>query len=167
LSQHEKFSKKDLHYFDEQTGEKYIPYVIEPTMGIERIMMVAIVDGYKVSDGSDAREKGEVVLGLSPVIAPIQVGVFPLIKKDKLPEIAREIAEKLLQRRIRSFYDEAGSIGRRYRRQDEIGTPWCVTVDFDTLKDDSVTIRDRDTLKQERVKIEEIENYIFAKLNLS
>ena len=167
LSQHEKFSKKDLHYFDEQTGEKYIPYVIEPTMGIERIMMVAIVDGYKVSDGSDAREKGEVVLGLSPVIVPIQVGVFPLIKKDKLPEIAREIAEKLLQRRIRSFYDEAGSIGRRYRRQDEIGTPWCVTVDFDTLKDDSVTIRDRDTLKQERVKIEEIENYIFAKLNLS
>ena len=167
LKSHEKFSKKDLQYFDEETGEKYIPYVIEPTMGIERVMLAALVDGFKESDGSDGREKGEVVMRLHPVIAPVQVGVFPLVKKDKLPEIAQKITRELSEKEIRSFYDETGSIGRRYRRQDEIGTPWCVTVDFETLKDDSVTVRDRDSLKQERIKIDELKEYFFEKLNLS
>lgn len=167
LSQHEKFSGKDLHYFDESTGKKYIPYVIEPTMGVERIMMVLLVDAYHESDGADGREKGEVVMKLNPTIAPIQVGVFPLVKKDKLPEMAKNIYKELTDKRIRAFYDESGSIGRRYRRQDETGTPWCVTVDFDSLEDGAVTVRDRDTLKQERVKIDELKNYIFSKLDLS
>jgi glycyl-tRNA synthetase len=167
LSQHEKFSGKDLHYFDEESGKKYIPYVIEPTMGIERIMLVCLVDAYHESDGTDGREKGEVVLKLNPTIAPVQVGVFPLVKKDKLPEIAKNIYKELTDKRIRASYDESGSIGRRYRRQDEVGTPWCVTVDFDTLEDNTVTIRDRDTLKQERIKIDDLKSYIFSNLNLS
>lgn len=167
LSQHEKFAKKDLHYFDAETNEKYIPYVIEPTMGVERIMLAALVDGYFESDGSDGREKGEVVLRLSPTIAPIQAAVFPLVKKDKLPEIAKKITEEFNEKRIRSFYDESGSIGRRYRRQDEAGTPWCITVDFQTLEDGTVTVRDRDSLKQERIKIDDLKNYIFGKLDLS
>jgi glycyl-tRNA synthetase len=167
LKQHQKFSGKDLYYFDTITGRKYIPYVIEPTMGIERIMLAALVDGYLESDGSDGREKGEVVLKLSPVIAPIQVAVFPLVKKDKLPELGQQILQQLNESRIRSIYDESGSIGRRYRRQDEVGTPWCVTVDFQTLEDDSVTVRDRDSLKQERVKLDKLKDWFFLKLNLS
>lgn len=165
LSQHEKFSKKDLHYFDPETNEKFIPYVIEPTMGVERAMLACIVDGYSESDGTDGREVGEIVLTLDPRIAPIQVAVFPLVKKEKLPEIANKIRFDLTQAGIRSFYDEAGSIGRRYRRQDETGTPWCVTVDFDSLQDETVTVRDRDTLKQERVKIVELASYFKKEIN--
>lgn len=165
LGRHEEFAKKDLHYFDPETNKKYIPYVIEPTMGVERIMLAALVDAYHESDGSDGREIGEVVMKLHPTIAPVQVGVFPLVKKEELTKIAREMNASLLCAGIRSFYDETGSIGRRYRRLDEAGTPWCVTVDFDSLEDGCVTIRDRDTLKQERIKIEEINNYVFKKLN--
>jgi len=167
LKRHMEFSGRDLHYFDEQTKEKYVPYVIEPTLGIERVMLAALIDGYQESDGADGREKGEVVIRLHPTIAPVQIACFPLVKKDKLPEIARKIRNQLSEKRLRGFYDEAGSIGRRYRRQDEIGTPWCITVDFETLKDNSVTVRDRDTLKQERVKIDELDDYFFSKLNLS
>lgn len=167
LSQHEKFSGKDLKYFDEATGEKFLPYVIEPSIGLDRAMLAFLVDGYSESDGTDGREAGEVVLKLNPTIAPVQVAVFPLVKKEKLPEIAEKIQVDLAEKRIRSYYDESGSIGRRYRRQDEIGTPWCVTVDFQTLEDQTVTIRDRDTLKQERIKIEDLKAYIFEKLNLS
>jgi len=159
LKQHEKFSGKDLGYFDEATGKKFVPYVIEPTMGVERVILPLLVDGYHESDGSDGREKGEVVLRLDPRIAPIQVGVFPLVKKDKLPAIAQEISDTLRAASIRAFYDEGGSIGRRYRRQDEIGTPWCVTVDFDSLKDKKVTVRDRDSLKQKRVNISDLKTY--------
>lgn len=164
LSQHEKFSGKDLHYFDEASGEKYIPYVIEPTMSIERAMLAVLVDGYHESDGSDGREKGEVVLKINSRIAPVQVACFPLMKKDKLPDLANDIRLKLAEMGIRSYYDESGSIGRRYRRQDEIGTPWCITVDYNSLEDASVTVRDRDTLKQDRVKIEEVVDYIVNKL---
>lgn len=167
LKQHAKISGKDLYYFDEETKEKYIPYVIEPTMGIERIMLAILVDGYYESDGSDGRERGETVLRISPAVAPIQVAVFPLVNKDKLPNISQDISKDLNSVRIRAFYDSSGSIGRRYRRQDEIGTPWCVTVDFQTLEDNSVTIRDRDSLKQKRVKVEDLKNYFFSKLTLS
>lgn len=167
LSQHEKSSGTDLKYFDEESGKKYIPYVIEPTMGIERAMLAALVDGYLESDGSDGREKGEVVLKLDPKIAPVQVACFPLMKKEDLPKIANEIRLTLVKAGIRSISDESGSVGRRYRRQDEIGTPWCVTVDFDSLKDDSVTIRDRDTMKQERVSIDKVVDYISDKLKSS
>jgi len=164
LSQHEKFSGKDLKYFDEETGEKYWPYVIEPTMGVERMMLALIVDAYSESDGTDGREVGEVVLKLDPRVAPVQVAVFPLSKKDKLPEIAIDIRVKLAEQGIRAVTDESGSIGRRYRRQDEIGTPWCVTVDFDSLEDNKVTVRDRNSLKQERVDISDLPHYFSERL---
>lgn len=164
LKQHEQFSGRDLKYFDEASGERYLPYVIEPSLGADRAMLAFLVDGYRESDGTDGRENGEVVLGLHPSISPVQVAVFPLVKKDRLPEIAKKISDELAGYRIRSFYDESGSIGRRYRRQDEIGTPWCVTVDFESIEKGTVTIRDRDTLKQDRVKIDEIKDYVFEKL---
>ncbi len=164
LSQHQRYSGADMQYFDEASNEKYIPYVIEPTLGIERALLAVLLDAYSESDGSDGREKGEVVLKLDSKIAPIQVASFPLIKKDKLPEMAKKIRDDLANAGVRTYYDESGSIGRRYRRQDEIGTPWCITVDFDSLKDDTVTIRDRDTLKQERIKISEVKEYIEDKI---
>jgi len=164
LSSHEKASGRDMKYFDEESKEKFIPYVIEPTMGVERLMLAVLLSAYSESDGSDGREKGEVVLKFKPKIAPIKVGVFPLVKKDKLLEVARGIAKSLKEAGVMTFCDEAGSIGRRYRRQDEIGTPFCITVDYDTLKDNAVTIRERDSMKQERVKISEIEKYITDKI---
>lgn len=165
LSQHEKFSGKDLKYFDEATGEKYWPYVIEPTMGVERLMLALIVDAYNESDGTDGRETGEVVLKLDPRVAPVQVAVFPLVKKEELEEVAYGIRQELIEElELRVMFDKTGSIGRRYRRQDEIGTPWCITVDFDTLEDKKVTVRDRDTLKQERVSIDKLADYFKERL---
>jgi len=165
LTQHEKYSKQDLKFFDEATGEKYVPYVVEPTMGIDRAMLACLVDAYDESDGSDGREAGEVTLRLDPKVAPIKVAVFPLVKKEGLPEIAKKIVVDLRKAGIMTFYDESGSVGRRYRRQDEIGTPWCITVDFDSLKDNSVTLRDRDSMKQERVALRDIDSYISSKLS--
>lgn len=160
LSQHEKFSGTNLHYFDDATSEKYLPYVIEPTMGIERIMLSLLVDGFNESDGSDGREKGEIVLKLDPRIAPVQVAVFPLLSnKNELIDKAKNVYQALLGE-FRIIYDENGSIGRRYRRQDEIGTPYCLTIDFESLENQDLTIRDRDTLKQERVGINEVRDYI-------
>ncbi|MCL5794966.1 MAG: glycine--tRNA ligase [Patescibacteria group bacterium] len=157
LTQHQKLSGKDLSYFDEEAKKKYIPYVIEPTLGIERLMLAILIDSYKEND------KGEVFLDLDPKLAPIKAAILPLVKKDKLPKIAKEIYDGLKQNWFVQ-YDESGSIGRRYRRQDEIGTPFCITVDFETLKDKAVTIRDRRTMKQERVKIKEISAYLREKL---
>lgn len=167
LQQHEKFSGKDLKFFDEESGKKYWPYVIEPTMGVERMMLAVIVDAYNESDGTDGREPGEVVLKLDPRVAPIQVACFPLVKKDRLPEIANDIRSRLVDMGIRAVADESGSIGRRYRRQDEIGTPWCVTVDFDSIEDNKVTVRDRDSLKQERVNISDLSHYFSERLGKS
>lgn len=177
LEQHSKHSGTDLRYFDESgdgstsspqavpgQSKKYLPYVVEPTMGIDRAMLAFLVDAYDESDGKDGREKGEVTLRLHPKLAPIKVAVFPLMKKEKLPEMAKDIIADLRKAGIATFYDESGSIGRRYRRQDEIGTPWGVTVDFDSLKDKSVTIRDRDTMKQERIKITELLTYFLKKV---
>jgi len=164
LSQHEKHSGQDLKYFDEATGEKYVPFVVEPTMGIDRAMLACLVDAYDESDGTDGRQAGEVTMRLSAKLAPIKVAVFPLVKKEGLPEIAHGIATELRGLGIEAFYDESGSVGRRYRRQDEIGTPWCITVDFDSLADKTVTLRDRDTMKQERVAIKEINDLIISKL---
>jgi glycyl-tRNA synthetase len=173
LVQHEKFSGQELKYFDEgngstgspQAGEKYIPYVVEPSLGVDRAMLAFLSDAYDESDGTDGRAAGEITLRLSPKIAPYKVAVFPLVKKEGLPDIAKKIVGDLRKAGIMTFYDESGSVGRRYRRQDEIGTPWCVTVDFDSLKDNSVTIRDRDTMKQERIEITKITKYLFDKLN--
>ena len=154
-----------LEYFDEESGKKFVPFVVEPSQGVDRAALAILCDAYDESDGSDGRAAGEITMRLSPKIAPIKVGVFPLVKKEGLPEIAKKIATDLRKAGIATFYDESGSVGRRYRRQDEIGTPWCITVDFDSLKDRTVTLRDRDTMKQERIKIEGIIKNISDKIN--
>ncbi len=164
LRQHEKISGQDLKYFDEATGKKYLPFVVEPALGVDRAMLACLVDAYDESDGSDGRKAGEVTLRLDTKIAPIKVAVFPLVKKEGLPEIAANIVKELKQAGINTFYDESGSVGRRYRRQDEIGTPWCVTVDFDSIENKTVTLRSRDTMEQERVKIVEIKDFILNKI---
>ena len=149
LKQHAAYSGENLEYFDQATGERYVPYVIEPAVGPDRIMLAFLVDAY-----SEEEVKGEerTVLKLHPRIAPTKAAVFPLSKKEPVSTIARELYDDL-KGDYRIFYDDSGSIGRRYRRQDEAGTPFCVTVDFDTIEDKQVTIRDRDTLEQERVPI--------------
>jgi len=169
LSQHQQFSGKSLEYFDEESGpstgsgqgKKFIPYVVEPSMGIDRAILAVLCDAFDQSDGNDGREKGEVTLHLSAKIAPIKVAILPLVKKDGLAEKAKEIY-KSTKSCFTAYYDESGSIGRRYRRQDEIGTPFCITIDYDTLKDNAVTIRERDSMKQERIKISEVNNYLFG-----
>lgn len=170
LSAHEKHSGVDMKYFEEVTKEKFWPYVIEPTLGVERLMLALLVEGFeKIEDKEKKEEKdreaGEIVLHLNPKIAPIKAAILPLVKKDKLPEIAQEIYNEL-SAHWPVDYDESGSIGRRYRRQDEIGTPFCITVDFQSLDDQSVTLRDRDSMKQERINIKEIGKQIKSKLLL-
>lgn len=153
LQHHQDGSKKDLSYFDQANNEKYIPYVIEPSIGVERLLLAVLVDAY-----TEEEVEGEkrVVLKLDPKIAPVKAAVLPLVKnKPELVEKAKEVFNKL-QSEMVVEYDEASSIGKRYRRHDEIGTPKCVTVDFESLDDDSVTIRDRDTMEQKRVKIDEL-----------
>jgi glycyl-tRNA synthetase len=149
LKQHAAYSGETLEYFDQATGERYVPYVIEPAVGPDRIMLAFLVDAYTEEE---VRGEERTVLKLHPRIAPTKAAVFPLSKKEPVSTIARELYDDL-KGDYRIFYDDSGSIGRRYRRQDEAGTPFCVTVDFDTIEDKKVTIRDRDTLEQERVPI--------------
>jgi glycyl-tRNA synthetase len=152
-----KGSGRDLSYRDEATGERYIPHVIEPSAGADRATLAFLCEAYHEDQAPD--EKGEmqtrVVMRFHPRIAPIKAAVFPLVKKDGMPEIAQEIYRKL-KSRFSAFYDEKGAVGRRYRRQDEAGTPYCITVDGQTLQDQTVTIRDRDTLEQWRVKVDDV-----------
>jgi len=158
LKQHAAYSGENLEYFDQATGERYVPYVIEPAVGPDRIMLAFLVDAY-----TEEEVKGEVrtVLKLHPLIAPTKAAVFPLSKKEPVSTIARELYDDL-KGDYRLFYDDSGSIGRRYRRQDEAGTPFCVTVDFDTIEDKQVTIRDRDTLEQERVPLAAVRDRLKA-----
>jgi glycyl-tRNA synthetase len=159
LTQHATASGKPMEYFEEATKKKFVPHVIEPAVGVDRILLAVLCAGYAEEDVKD--EKGNVekrtVLRLSPRIAPVKVAVLPLLKnKDALTARAKELYKKL-QRRYAVFYDEAGAIGRRYRRQDEIGTPWCVTIDFDTIeKDGSFTLRERDSMTQRRIQEAEL-----------
>jgi glycyl-tRNA synthetase len=157
LSQHEKFSGKNIKYFDPELGENYTPYVIETSIGVDRMFLSIMCHSYC----EEKLENGEtrVVLRLPAALAPIKCTVMPLVKKDGLPEKAREIIDEL-KFHFNCQYDEKDSIGKRYRRQDAIGTPYCVTVDFDTLQDDSVTIRFRDSMEQKRVKISELRGII-------
>ena len=161
LKQHAKASGRDLSYRDEETGKKYLPYVIEPTMGIERAMLALLIDAYEEVKGArttttEAAKESEVVLKLSKKVAPVQVAVFPLVKNK--PEVVAKAKEvyNMLKAHFACQYDEVGAIGRRYRRQDEIGTPFCVTVDFDSLEHNDVTLRDRDTMGQKRISIKEL-----------
>ncbi|PIP21871.1 MAG: glycine--tRNA ligase [Candidatus Nealsonbacteria bacterium CG23_combo_of_CG06-09_8_20_14_all_40_13] len=167
LSSHEKASGRDLKYFDQDSKEKYWPYVIEPTLGIERLALAVICEAFEETKSrtttSQAASENEIVLHFTNLLAPVKVAVFPLVNKEKLPQVAQEIYQAL-KPCWNIFYDETGSIGRRYRRQDEIGTPYCVTVDFQTLKDKTVTLRDRDSMKQGRIKITDIKGDIAQKL---
>jgi len=149
LKQHAKYSGESLEYFDQATSERYVPYVIEPAVGPDRIMLAFLMDAYTEEEVNGEQRT---VLKLHPRLAPTKAAVFPLSRKEPVSTIARELYDDL-KGDYRIFYDDSGSIGRRYRRQDEAGTPFCVTVDFDTIEDKQVTIRDRDTLQQERIPI--------------
>ncbi|AKL95780.1 glycyl-tRNA synthetase [Clostridium aceticum] len=159
LKQHSQHSGVDFTYQDPVTNEKYVPYCIEPSLGADRVTLAFLVDAYEeeVIDENDTR----VVLKLHPALAPFKVAVFPLTKK--LKEETLKLFEKLSEKYMVD-YDEAGSIGKRYRRHDEIGTPYCITFDYDSLEDNCVTIRDRDTMQQERISIDQLENYLEEKL---
>ena len=161
LSRHQEFSGKRMEYIDPASNERFIPYVIETAMGVGRAVLVVLVDSYREEE---VEGETRVVLGIHPTLAPIKAAVFPLVKKDGLPEIATGLHDSLRKARIPSFYDQAGSIGRRYRRQDETGTPWCITVDGEGLEDQSVTIRDRDTLEQVRVGIDHVVEWLRSRL---
>ena len=167
LTQHIKTSGKSLEYFDPETNEKYIPYVIEPSLGVERLFLSIVTEAYDeeelISTDKNGNEKKEVrtVMRLHPALAPYKAAVLPLVKK--LTPKAEEVFE-MLSKKFMVTFDETGTIGKRYRRQDEIGTPFCITYDFDTLeKDGCVTVRNRDTMEQERIRIEELENYLNKK----
>jgi len=161
LIQHAKYSGKNLTYFDEESGERYVPYVIEPSAGVDRSLLAFLVDAY---DEDIADGEARVVLRLHRQLAPLKVAVLPLSRNEKLAPLAREVHNEL-RRHFVTQYDDAQSIGRRYRRQDEIGTPYCVTVDFKSLEDSQVTIRDRDSLAQIRVPVKELVNTLQAKLS--
>ncbi|MDQ3081718.1 MAG: His/Gly/Thr/Pro-type tRNA ligase C-terminal domain-containing protein, partial [Gemmatimonadota bacterium] len=151
-----------LEYFDHGANRRYIPFVVETAAGPNRILLAVLVNGYR-EESVEGETEGRVVLGLRPSLAPIKAGVFPLVKKDGMPEIARKIATDL-RPSFPVFYDDSGAIGRRYRRQDEIGTPFCITVDGDSAAGNSVTVRDRDTLRQERISTDALKGYIAERI---
>ncbi len=157
LKRHSEASGVDLSYFDPETKERYTPFVIEPAGGINRMALTFLIDAY---EEEPLEGEPRTVLHLHPEIAPVTVGVFPLVKKEGMPERAREIERDLRRERWSTFYDEKGAIGRRYRRQDEAGTPFCITVDGETLSADLVTVRQRDSMAQDRVKIGELRAYL-------
>jgi glycyl-tRNA synthetase len=165
LSTHQKASGAKLDYFDQQKNERWTPYVIEPSAGLTRSVMAFLVEAYTEDEAPNT--KGGVdkrtVLKLDPRLAPVKAAVLPLSRKEQLTEPARELAQQL-RRRWNIEYDDAGAVGRRYRRQDEIGTPFCITYDFDSLDDNAVTIRDRDTMEQVRIPVDEVESYLSERL---
>ena len=166
LKSHMAASGKDLSYFDETTNERVIPYVIEPSGGVDRTLLAFLSDAYEEIEGGrgDSGAEVETVLRLHPRLAPMKAAILPLAKKGGLPEVGHTL-EKELKKCFSVDYDEARSIGRRYRRQDEVGTPWCITVDFDTLEDQAVTIRDRDTMEQVRIPLAQVKNWLRDKLD--
>jgi glycyl-tRNA synthetase len=166
LSQHQKFSGKKLEYFDEVSKEKFLPFVIETAVGCDRLILALLCDAYREENSVDeetGREDTRVVLGFHPEIAPIKAAILPLSKKAELIEPAMKLRDQLAKE-FSVQYDDAASIGKRYRRQDEIGTPFCMTYDFDSNTDLKVTVRERDSMKQERVALDQIETYIKTKM---
>lgn len=158
----EDWVKGPLSYFDDESKERFVPYVIEPSAGIDRSCLAFLVDAY---DEDEVNGEQRSVLRFHPALAPIKAGVFPLVKKDGMPEIARRIYDEL-KPCFSTFYDEKGAIGRRYRRQDEAGTPYCITVDGQSKEDNTVTVRERDSLIQQRINIDQLKNYLRDKLGL-
>jgi len=160
LSKHQEYSGKDLSYFDDATREKYIPYIVETSAGCDRTVLTTLIDAY---DEDVIEGEARTVLHLAPVIAPIKAGVFPLVKKEGMPEVAEKIYHDL-KKHVPVFYDDGGAIGRRYRRMDEAGTPYGITVDGQTLQDQTVTVRDRDSLVQTRVASDKLLPFIQEKM---
>ncbi len=161
LKRHSEYTGKPLLYTDEEIKEKYIPYIVETSAGADRTVMAVLSDAF---EEQQLEKDTRTVMHFAPEIAPIKAGIFPLVKKEGLPEIARKI-QNMLKPHYNVFYDEGGAVGRRYRRQDEIGTPYCITVDFDTKEDEAVTIRERDSMEQSRVKIDELRNWMFERID--
>ena len=161
LARHQEHSGKRLEYIDPGTNERFVPYVVETSMGVDRTLLVVLADAYREEEIAGEQR---VVLGLHPDLAPTKAAVFPLVKKDGMPEIAHRLHAALRAAAIPAFYDQSGAIGRRYRRQDEVGTPWCVTIDGETAEDGSVTIRDRDSLEQVRVGTDQVVGWIRERL---
>ncbi len=156
LKRHTEYSGKDMSYFDQETNARFIPYIIETSAGCDRTMLEILSDAYEEEPGE---KENRVVMRMSPLIAPIKAAVFPLVRRDSMPERAREIYLEL-KSEFPVFYDESGTVGRRYRRMDEAGTPYCITVDSQTREDNTVTVRDRDTMEQVRVKTGDLKNMI-------
>ena len=161
LSRHAEYSGKDLTYLDDQTRERYVPYVIETSAGLTRSVLMVLSDAYEEQELEDGETR--TVMHFHPLVAPVTVAVLPLVKKDGIAELAKEI-ELELREDFATFYDQSGAIGRRYRRQDEIGTPFCITIDYDTKEDNTVTIRYRDSMEQERVPVAELGSKIRAEI---
>jgi len=161
LGAHQKFSGKKIQYFDQETNEGYVPYVVETSIGLDRTFLAVLSHAYREEKLEDGSER--VVLGIPARLAPVKVAILPLIKKDGLPEKAREIMDTL-KYDYRCFYEEKDTIGRRYRRMDALGTPFAITIDHQTLQDNTVTIRDRDTMLQERIAVTEIAGVVKSKL---
>ncbi len=166
LTQHEKFSGKSMQYFDPETKEKYTPYIIETSAGASRSFMAFLVNAYNEEEAPTADGKTEVrtVLKFHPKLAPLKAAIFPLVNREAMPEIAKKL-ESELRPHMRVFYDDSGAVGRRYRRQDEIGTPFCVTIDSATLEDQTVTIRERDSMLQERVGLDHVLSFLRNKIS--
>lgn len=162
LKSHQELSGKKLQYFDQELNESYVPYVVETSIGLNRTFLALICNGYKVEKLEDGSER--TVLALPTFLAPIQIGIFPLVKKDGLPEKAREILD-VLKWDFKCFYEEKDTIGKRYRRMDAIGTPYCITIDHQTLQDNTVTIRERDSMKQDRVSIEQLKHVVSERVD--
>ncbi len=164
LKKHSEYSGKDLSYFETESKRRYTPYVIEPAAGADRATLAFLCDAYDEEVVDKEKNDVRTVLRFHPRIAPIKVAVFPLVKKEGMPDIAHKIMSELLAEGINSFYDESGAIGRRYRRMDEVGTPWCVTVDTETLENGTVTVRERDSMEQNRVPMAGIADYFRNRL---
>ena len=164
LTNHEKFSSKQIKYFDPKDQSKYIPYVVETSIGLDRMFLAIFSNSLKLEKLNDETER--VVLKLPKILAPNQCAILPLIKKDGLPEYAQNIKEKL-KLKFKLIYDEKDAIGRRYRRQDALGTPYCITIDHQSIEDNTVTIRERDSMNQERIKVDLIENFLFKSFDIS
>ena len=165
LTTHGKASGQDMSYLDPESGERYVPYVVEPALGVDRTLLVHLLDAYTEDEAPDAKGKLEkrTVLRLDPRIAPVKVAVLPLSRNSDLSPKARDVAAEL-RRHWNADFDDASAIGRRYRRQDEVGTPYCVTVDFETLEDQAVTVRERDSMKQERIGIDGLTAYLSERM---
>lgn len=162
LKQHQEYSGKNQTFFDDQMRERYLPYIIETSAGVDRTVLTILMDAYE----EQRLEKDiRTVLHLAPIIAPVKAAIFPLVKRDGMPEKAHQIADDL-KKRFMVFYDEGGAVGRRYRRQDEAGTPFCITIDSQTLEDNTVTVRDRDSMEQVRVAADQLNTWLDDKIHV-